>query len=163
LRSGPNWIDFPILIKPPAAASYRTRLRWRTRTGGSAEMSICCLASRKLDGPSCVDCGWKTRMRASSTVRTESSCECDNLEISHYWQDIHAGRKETRTWMSRWSDRQFSETGSGWFGAPTAERNFPPNIRVVGDSTKLAYSCPCIFINAKLSTERWNNWRTIKL
>ena len=47
--------------------------------------------------------------------------------------------------MSRWSDRQFSETGSGWFGARMGERNFPPNIRVVGDSTKLAYSCPYIF------------------
>ena len=46
--------------------------------------------------------------------------------------------------MSRWSDRQFSEgTGSGWFGARTGERNFPPNIRVIGDSTKLAYPlCP---------------------
>jgi hypothetical protein len=39
--SGPNWIDFPIFVIPPAVASYRTRLRWRTSTGGSASMRTC--------------------------------------------------------------------------------------------------------------------------
>jgi hypothetical protein len=65
--SGGNLTGLLILITPPAAASYRKRLRWRTRTGGSASMSICWLVSLKPDGPSssCMDCDWETRMRAS--------------------------------------------------------------------------------------------------
>jgi hypothetical protein len=80
-------------------------------------------------------------------VRIESSCG-QSPEVSHR-RDTRADstrRKEkTRTWMSRWSDRQSSiETGSGWFGPRTGERNFPPKIRVIGDSANLAYPCPCI-------------------
>jgi hypothetical protein len=46
-----------------------------------------------------------------------------------------------RTWMSSWSDRQSSiVTMSGWLGARTVERNFPPNMRTRSDSTDLAYS-----------------------
>jgi hypothetical protein len=47
------------------------------------------------------------------------------------------GRKEgKRTWILSWSDRQSSTmTVSGWFGARTVERNFPPNTRIRGDST----------------------------
>jgi hypothetical protein len=46
-----------------------------------------------------------------------------------------------RTWMSSWSDRQYSTvTVSGWFGARTIERNVPQNIHIRGDSTDSAYS-----------------------
>ena len=49
-------------------------------------------------------------------------------------------KEEIRTCISRWSDRQSSkELMSGMFGARTDERNFPPKIRVIGDSAKLAY------------------------
>ncbi|KAI0280774.1 hypothetical protein BGY98DRAFT_932404 [Russula aff. rugulosa BPL654] len=68
-----------------------------------------------------------------------------SLEVSHH-RDIRADSTrrevETRTRMSRWSDRQSCvRTRSGWFGAWKGERNFPLNMRDVGDSTKLAYSC----------------------
>jgi hypothetical protein len=33
---------------------------------------------------------------------------------------------------------------SGWFGARTVERDLPQNMREMGDSTELAYSCPSI-------------------
>jgi hypothetical protein len=49
--------------------------------------------------------------------------------------------KGKRTWMSSWSDRQSPMvTLSGWFGARTAERNFPSNMRFSGDSLDSAYS-----------------------
>ena len=78
-------------------------------------------------------------------VRIESCCG-QNLEVSHR-RDIRADstRKETWTWMSRWIDRQSRVvTTSGMFGVRICEQIFPPNIRVIGDSTKLAYSCPRI-------------------
>ena len=28
----------------------------------------------------------------------------------------------------------------------TNERNFPPNIRVIGESTRSVYSCPCLYL-----------------
>jgi len=140
--SGENWTGLQILITPPAAASYRKRLRWRTRPGGSASMSICWLASLRPDEPPCMDCDWETRMRASCTVSTESGCE--EFGVSHHWQDIHADgtrrKEEIRTRTSRWSDRQTSVvTTSGLFDVRTNKRDFPPNIRVIGDSTNLAY------------------------
>ena len=47
------------------------------------------------------------------------------------------------TWMLSWSDRQPSiETVSGWLGVFTVERDRPPNMREIGDSNELAYSCP---------------------
>ena len=74
------------------------------------------------------------------------------------------GKREGRTWMSSWSDRQFSMMAvSGWFGARTVERNFPPNMRVKGDSTDTAYSWPYIHQQFQAwRAERWNNWRTVK-
>jgi hypothetical protein len=33
---------------------------------------------------------------------------------------------------------------SGWFGTRTVERDLPPNMREMGDSTEFAYSCPSI-------------------
>jgi hypothetical protein len=64
-------------------------------------------------------------------------------------------KEETRTWMSRWSDRQpFVGIGSDWFSVGTGERNFPPNIRVIGDSTKLAYPCPWILYQLPSSAQR---------
>jgi hypothetical protein len=56
--------------------------------------------------------------------------------------------------MSSWSDCQSSmATVSGWFGARTVERNFPPNMRVRGDSTDSTYSS--LFVrHAKLNTEK---------
>src|SRR6267154_5509190 len=52
---------------------------------------------------------------------------------------------DERTWMSSWSDRQSSiETTSGWFGMRTVERNFPLNICVMGDPSKLVYFRRCI-------------------
>jgi hypothetical protein len=54
-------------------------------------------------------------------------------------------KEEKRTWMLSWSDRQGSiVTMSGWPGARTVERDLPPNMREMGDSTELAYSCPCM-------------------
>ena len=39
------------------------------------------------------------------------------------------------------SDRQASVvTLSGWLGARTVERDFPPNMREMGESTELSYS-----------------------
>jgi hypothetical protein len=63
------------------------------------------------------------------------------LDVSH--KDICVGgwEKGKRTWMSRWSDRQSSMmTASGLSGARTVERNFPPNMRIRGDSTDSTYS-----------------------
>lgn len=65
------------------------------------------------------------------------------------YQDMRTGgtrrRKEKRTWMSSWSDRQVSTvTVSDRFGARTIERDLPPNTRKMGDSNKLPYSCPSI-------------------
>ena len=59
-------------------------------------------------------------------------------------------KEELRTCLSRWSDRQSSEgLMSGMFGVRTDKRNFPPKIRVMGDSAKLAYShIRALFINA---------------
>ena len=46
-----------------------------------------------------------------------------------------------RTWMSSWSDSQFSMvTESGWLKVRTVERNFPPNMRIRGASADSAYS-----------------------
>jgi hypothetical protein len=57
---------------------------------------------------------------------------------TYVWVEWEEGK---RTWMSSWSDRQSSMvTVSGWFGARTVERNFPPNMRIRGDSTDSAYS-----------------------
>ena len=53
--------------------------------------------------------------------------------------------KRKRTEMLSFSDRQSSTLMvSGLSGARTAKRDFPPNTRVTGDSTKLACSYPCI-------------------
>ena len=42
------------------------------------------------------------------------------------------------------SDLQSSTvTTSGWFGARRIEQDLPPNMREMGDSTELAFSCPC--------------------
>ena len=75
-----------------------------------------------------------------------------SLVVKH--RDIRADscrRKETRTWMSRWSDLQSSErTGPGWLEARTSERYFPPNIRVIGDPAKLAYSRPCVLYQCQI-------------
>ena len=79
-------------------------------------------------------------------VCTESGCVND-LGISHQGRCMdRRGRKDgKRTWMLSWRDRQASiVTVSGWLGAHTVERDFPPNIREMGDSTELAYSCPCV-------------------
>ena len=70
------------------------------------------------------------------------------LEVSHGYQDIFAGRRreaeEKRTWMLSWINRQSSVvTVSDWFGEHKVERDLPPNIREMGDSTGLAYLRPC--------------------
>ena len=107
-------------------------------------MKTCWLASPKPDVLTCTDCGCEMCARASWTVRIESGCG-KGLEVSH--RDIRGDRtrrkEESRAWMLRCSDRQFSEeTRSGWFGTRMGEWDFPPNIRVVGDSTTLAYLHP---------------------
>ena len=56
--------------------------------------------------------------------------------------------------MSSWSDRQSSiVTVSGWFSARMVERNFPPNMRIRGDSIDSTYSCPSVR-HAKFNTKR---------
>jgi hypothetical protein len=130
------------LTMPPTATSYRNRLRWRTRTGGSTSMSTCWLASLELNWPTCM--GWRCEMcvSASSTPCTESGC-AKILKVSH--KDICPDERRQRTWILSWSNRQASIVAvSGWPGAHTVERDLPPNMREMGDSTELAYSCPCI-------------------
>ena len=58
-------MDLLILIMPSAAASYRKRSRWRTRTGGSASRSTCWLTSPKLDLSTCT--GWGREMCARAS------------------------------------------------------------------------------------------------
>ena len=42
--------------------------------------------------------------------------------------------------MSSWSDSQVSTVmESGWLGVRTVERDLPPKMLEIGDSTKLAY------------------------
>ena len=54
--------------------------------------------------------------------------------------------------MLSWSDRQASiVTVSGWLDTCTVERDLPPNMREMGDSTELAYS---YVSNVKPSAER---------
>ena len=53
-------------------------------------------------------------------------------------------------------------TESGWFGARTVERHFPPNMRVKGDSTDAAYSWPYIYQQIQAWRREINNWRTVK-
>ncbi len=64
----------------------------------------------------------------------------DNFDVSH--QEIYVGGMQTgrQTWISSRSDLQSSVvTFAGWFGALTVERDFPPNMRVKGNSIDLAY------------------------
>jgi hypothetical protein len=80
----------------------------------------------------------------------------NSLDVSHP-QDMHADgtrrKEETRTWISRWSDRQSSaRPTSSWFGARTGEWDFRTNIRVVGVSMKLAYPCPGILYQSKVQS-----------
>ena len=56
--------------------------------------------------------------------------------------------------MLSWSDRQGSiETVSGQLGVGTVERDLPPNISEIGDSTELAYRVHEYVSKVKLSTE----------
>ena len=65
----------------------------------------------------------------------------DSFDVSNQDISVEEMGEEKRTRMSSWSDRQFSMvTVSGWFSARTVERNFPPNMRIRGDSTDSAYS-----------------------
>ena len=58
----------------------------------------------------------------------------ESFDVSH--QDIWQNEEGNRTWISSWSGRQSSMvTLSGWFGARKIERNFPPNMRIRGNST----------------------------
>jgi hypothetical protein len=91
-------------------------------------------------------------------MRIESYCG-QSPEVGH--QDIRADstrrKEETETWVSRWSDRQ-SSVGTRvelvWRAiGRSGDRNFPPNIRVIGDSTKLAYSC-LHSLSMKISVQR---------
>jgi hypothetical protein len=130
---------------PSAAVSYRNRSRWRTRTGGSASRSTSWLPSLELDGPTCTDWGCETSASASWMLCTESGC-AKELEVSH--RDIcegGSGREEKRrTSMKSLSDRQASiATLSSWPGTRTVDRDLPPNMREMGDSIELAYSCSC--------------------
>ena len=85
-------------------------------------------------------------------------CECILNGVYRIW--LHEGvsayarrKEEKRTWMSSWSDRQYSMvTVSDWFGAHMVELNLPPNMRISGNSTDTAYSS---ISNAKLSAERF--------
>ena len=69
----------------------------------------------------------------------ESGC-VKSLKVGH--QDIRVGaRGENLTWRWSLSDRQASVVMvSGLLGARTVERDLPPNMREMGDSTELAYS-----------------------
>ena len=51
-------------------------------------------------------------------------------------------RKETWTWVSKWSDRQSFVVTLGLFEVQTCKQNFPPNIRVIGELMELAKSHP---------------------
>jgi hypothetical protein len=52
--------------------------------------------------------------------------------------------------MSSWSDRQLSiVTVSGWPAMRTVVRNFPSNMREMGDLNEVAYLYPCIVNNGK--------------
>ena len=78
-------------------------------------------------------------------VCTELGC-AKSLEVSHRNVNVDGmGRdRGKRTWMLSLSDRQSSTvTTSGWFGARRIERNLPANMREIGDSTEIAFSCPC--------------------
>jgi hypothetical protein len=89
-------------------------------------------------------------------VCTESGCVM-GLEVGQ--RDKSAGvngrREEKRTCMSSRSIRQFSVvTVSGWFGTRTVKRDLPPNMREVGDSTELAYSCSRIRQQRRAAVQR---------
>ena len=56
--------------------------------------------------------------------------------------------------MLSWSDRQGSiATASGRLDMCTVERDLPPNMRKIGDSTELAYRAHNYISNVKLSRE----------
>ena len=62
------------------------------------------------------------------------------------------------------SDRQASVvTVSGWLGTRTVDRDLPPNIREMGDSTEPAYSCPCCIRQQRQAQgrDKKNDWRTV--
>ena len=53
-------------------------------------------------------------------------------------------------------------TVSGWLGLRTVDRDLPPNMREMGDSIELAYSCS--YRRQQLQDqciEGKNNWRTV--
>ena len=65
----------------------------------------------------------------------------DSFGVSNQDISVEEMGKGKLTRMSSWSDRQFSIVAvSGWFSACTAERYFPPNKRIRGDSADSAYS-----------------------
>jgi hypothetical protein len=91
-------------------------------------------------------------------VCTESGCAM-GLEVSHRHRDKSVGgnrrTEEKRTCMSRQSNRQSLEVMmSGWFGTRTVKQDLPPNMREMGDSTELAYSCPCICQQCRARVQR---------
>ena len=71
-NSDVNDTCLPILATPPALASYKNRLRWRMRIGGSASMCTVCVASKVAPGlvteVTCTDCGEEMYARASLIV-----------------------------------------------------------------------------------------------
>ena len=65
----------------------------------------------------------------------------DSFDVSNQDISVEETGKGKRTKMSSWSDRQFSMvTVSGWLGARTVKRYFPPNMRIRGDLADSAYS-----------------------
>ena len=71
-NSDANATCLPTLAAPPALASYKNRLRWRMRIGGSASTCTVCVASRVTPGlmteVTCTDCGEEMYARASLIV-----------------------------------------------------------------------------------------------
>ena len=83
--------------------------------------------------------GCEISASASSMVCTGSGC-VKGLEVS-----VCGRKEEKQTWMLSWSDCQGSMvTVLGWLGTCTVLRDLPQNMRAMGDSTELAYSCPYI-------------------
>lgn len=140
---------------PSAVASNRNRVRCRTRMGGSASKCTCWLASIEVDWPTRKGCFCDVCTSESKMVCTESDCS-RSLGLVTTEGVRNEGK---RTWMSSWSDRQSSPVKeSGWFGALIVERDFPPNMRVMGD-----FACSCIHQQWQAQfRERENDWRTIK-
>lgn len=71
-NSGANDTCLLTLATPPALASYKNRLRWRIRIGGSASMCTVWVASNVAPGRvtdvTCTDCGDEMHARASLIV-----------------------------------------------------------------------------------------------